>query len=271
MSDKDDKIEALIKRYGGNLAQAKPVSTGRADALIERLMGKPAKGMDLYVIFDATGSMAPYIDVVRRNIDTVTSELLGKGDVRISVNGMLDHSNENWMQDHALSNDADAIKDSIYSIVHTSNTDTPEAYECAALFFSKRLVIESKDRNKVVVLIGDSVPHGMMHDYNIGMYDDGCPFGVDYKQAFTHLHEQCDSFYFVGCGDEFTQYQQKLVDQNKGQFVHLDNMVEVLPELLVAMTRKSQSESAYNDYMHKLEAKNPDAAQKIYALLPGRK
>jgi hypothetical protein len=273
MSDKNNKIEALIKRYGGDIAEVKPVETGRADALITRFMGKCAgKDLDLYVVFDTTGSMGKYIDAVRKDIDAVTSEILSKSNVRISVNGVGDHyDGDKMLQMHALTDKPHETKRSIESIAMTNGGDEAEAYECMAMELAKMLPSDSKDRNRAVVFVADALPHGMSADYGVHMRDDGCPAGIDYRQAFKSLQEQCDAFYFVGCNPRHYDIQQKLVDPEKGLFIKLDNMVGVLPDLLIAMTRKSQSEAAYQEYMNRLEAKNPEAAQKIYALLPGRK
>ncbi|MBI2662430.1 VWA domain-containing protein [Candidatus Woesearchaeota archaeon] len=219
----------------------------------------PAQGLDVYVLFDTTGSMRSYITIVRENVDIVNSSLLdGKNDIRISINGVGDHCDgDNCLQMYALSNDPVEIRSALEKIVMTNGGDEPEMYECAALALAQRLLVESPNRKCAVVLIGDSYPHGIR--------DALCERGVDYHQAFTAMKILTDSFYFVGCAQRNYSIQRELVkDNGREYFIPLGNMIDVLPELLVALVRKTESPSALADYLKLLET---GQASKIHGLL----
>jgi hypothetical protein len=207
--------------------------------------------------------MEPYIEEVRNNIAQVTDALLdGKSDIRLSINGVGDHCDgSDVLQMYALTNDASEASGSIDSIVMTHGGDEPEAYECGALALAKRLPTESAGRKRAVVFVGDSYPHGMK--------DGPCVNGVDYEKAFEALKTVCDGFYFVGCNQQNYHLQKQLINPGTGreQFIPLGKMVDVLPTLLVALAKKTESEKALADYMKLVEEQKPEIAGKIRGLL----
>ncbi len=216
------------------------------------------QGLDLYVLMDTTGSMDTYISTVRDNIDTVNRELLtDKNDVRISINGVGDHCDgSDYLQMYALSSNPAEIRGALENIVMTSGGDEPEAYECAALALAQRIPKESIGRKRAVVLIGDSYPHGMK--------DASC--GVDYQAAFSAMKTLVDGFYVVGCEPQNYNLQRQLVTNNGKEYhIPLGDMVDVLPQLLIAMARKTQSPLALANYLNTL---GRDDAAKIRGFLP---
>ncbi len=218
----------------------------------------PTQGLDLYIMMDTTGSMDSYIATVRDNVDTVNRELLtDKNDVRISINGVGDHCDgPDYLQMYALSSNPAEIRGALENIVMTHGGDEPEAYECAALALAKRIPTESVGRKRAVVFIGDSYPHGMK--------DASC--GVDYVSAFSALKTLADGFYFVGCEPQNYNLQRRLVTNNGKEYhIPLGEMVDVLPQLLIAMARKTQSPLALANYLKTLGSAN---ANKIRGLLP---
>jgi hypothetical protein len=179
------------------------------------------------------------------------------------MNGVGDHCDgANVLQMYALTADAAEAQGSIDSIVGTHGGDEPEAYECMAVALAKRLPVESAGRKRAVVLVGDSVPHGMNND--------PCENNVDYAAAFEALKTLCDAFYLVGCEPQMYSQQRKLIDPKKKdreQFIPLGKMVDVLPTLLAALAKKTESEKALVDYLKLVERQNPDAARKVSGLL----
>ncbi len=230
---------------------------GRAVELLNR------KGsLDVYVAFDTTGSMNSYIAAARENLGEITDNLLqGDSDIRLSFNGIGDHCDgKDWLQMYALTNNADEAQGSIEEIAETNGGDEPEAYECLALTLAQRIPADSPGRKRAVVLIGDSLPHGII--------DGRCEKEVDYQKAFEAMRTVCDSFYFVGCEPQMYAQQRKLVDPAKGKFIPLGSMTEVLPSLLVALAKKSESEKAYLNYLTQLGSRrNLGLAGKVRGLL----
>lgn len=224
-------------------------------------------GLDVYLAFDTTGSMHPYIDTVRDNIETVTDALLNEGSIRLSLNGIGDHCDEgDWLQMYALSNQPEEVQGAIESIRMTHGGDEPEAYECLALALAKRIPQESAGRKRAIVLVADSVPHGMV--------DGECSRAGSYEQAFEALKTLSDGFYLVGCAPQMYSLQRGLINperEGREQFIPLGDMVEVLPELLVALAKKTESEKSLQQYLEKLSLEKPNGARKIFGLLtPGK-
>lgn len=258
----EDALERA-KRLLGNAPQralsgeALKALPGRAVELLSR------KGsLDVYIAFDTTGSMNSYIAAAREGLGEITENLLqGDSDIRLSFNGIGDHCDgRDWLQMYALTNNADEAKGSIEEIAETNGGDEPEAYECLALALAQRIPVDSSGRKRAVVLIGDSLPHGII--------DEPCEKEGDYKKAFEAMRTVCDSFYFVGCEPQMYTQQRKLVDPAKGKFIPLGSMTEVLPSLLVALARKSESEKSYLDYLKQLGSRrNLELAGKIKGLL----
>lgn len=241
------------------LPAASPESVARAKEAL-----KPQGSLDVYIVFDTTGSMSTYINQVKADLAEVTSSLLDeKSDIRLSMNGIGDHCDgNNWLQMYALTNQPEEVRGSIESIVMTDGGDTPEAYECMAFAMSRRLPEESKGRKRAVVLIADSVPHGMI--------DAPCSPQIDYKEAFEALKTVCDGFYFVGCEEQNYAHQRKLIDstkKDKEQFIPLGSMIDTLPHLLVALAKKAESAKALSDYLKRLELEHAEQATAIRGLL----
>ena len=112
------------------------------------------------------------------------------------------------------------------------------------------------------MLVADSVPHGMM--------DAECRHAGSYQDAFEALKTLTDGFYFVGCEPQMYSLQRELIDparKDKEQFISLGDMVDVLPELLIALSKKTVSEKALQQYLEKLGLENPNGAKKIFGLL----
>lgn len=224
--------------------------------------------LDVYVVFDTTGSMGSYIAAVRENLGQVTDALLdGKADYRLSMNGIGDHCDgENWAQMYALSSSPAEVRGALESIVMTFGGDEPEAYECGALLLAERLPKESAGRKRAVVLVADSVPHGMN--------DAPCERNVDYQRAFEALKTLCDGFYLIGCDPQTYKSQRRLIDSSRPereQFIPLGDMTDVLPELLIALAKKTESAGALQEYLRKLTLEKPEGAKKVYGLLASGK
>lgn len=242
------------------------LSEGKTSSLdtAKKIMCGVETGLDIYLAFDTTGSMNSYIETVKDNIGTVTDALLNEdSSIRLSINGIGDHCDgADWIQMYALSNNPEEVKGAIESIKMTYGGDDPEAYECLALALAKRIPEESAGRKRTVVLVADSVPHGMM--------DAECSHAGSYQTAFEALKTLTSGFYFVGCQEQMYSQQRELIDptrKDKEQFIPLGEMIDVLPELLIALSKKTKSEKVLQQYLEKLGLENPNGARKVSGLL----
>lgn len=264
----DDILSKAKKLLGLDYQKRALPSSAESLTIARELLSSKGGSLDVYIVFDTTGSMNPYVNVVRDNIAQVTDALLGESDIRLSINGVGDHGDrdsegrEMSLQMYVLSKDPKQVHGSIKEIMMTDGGDVPEAYECLALALAKRLPVESAGRKRAVVLVGDSIPHGMT--------DENCPNNVDHMTAFEAMKTVCDGFYFVGCNSSMYDLQRQLVNKNRKereQFIPLGNMVDVLPTLLIALAKKAESERAFAEYMKIVGTQDPAIAGKVYGLL----
>jgi hypothetical protein len=255
---------ARAKALTASSTKALPERTGYALDSAKKIIETPKTGLDVYMCFDTTGSMGRYIREVRRQIDTVVGSLFNEGSsMRVSMNGVGDHCDgANCLQLYELSSNPEEVRGALDNIVMTGGGDEPEAYECLALELAQHIPKASADRRRAVVLVADSVPHGMI--------DGPCVNGVDYEGAFAALKTLSEGFYFVGCNPQMYGYQRQLIDPSKKdreQFIPLGEMTSLLPELLVALAKKTDSPAALREYMETLTTRAPENAGKIKGLL----
>ncbi len=261
--------------------------------------------VDVYLMTDATNSMEPVIDAVKKGLGDIARELFTtpeRGEVSISVGYVGDHYKQvsdadyhsrvllghrprnlvpapatSFLQIYPLSSNLGQLEQAITRIPTIPNTDTAEAYECAWLEVSKRMI--SKRRlgvKRVAVFFGDSIPHGLpgldgIYVESSGsagrtdLTDFGCPNNIDPLTAWRALAAASDLSLFVGCseyGTGFSQHkdkgygvdtlQRKIVEAARGEidtskFVSLQDVGDI-PALIMAGTRLAQSEAAFREY-----------------------
>lgn len=178
---------------------------------------RSSRPLDLVLAFDTTGSMRPYIQNVREKIDYLCQGLFKLMDVRIGLVGVGDHCDEPYMlQRFGLTTDLPAMQRAIYEIRSTSGGDYPEAFECLFKDLNEN-PMWPWDRPTLLVLITDSVPHGMS-----GEGDAGCPDGVDARQQLALLSKKLKSFYLVNCGNHEAAIRiQKTLVKSDNYFLQL--------------------------------------------------
>jgi hypothetical protein len=160
--------------------------------------------------FDTTGSMTPWIENVQEKMEYLAGGLVKLMDMEITFVGVGDHCDgRNMLQLKPPSADVEVLKAAVHSLRPTDGGDTPEAFEC--LF--KVLGAIDYDVPTVLVLITDSIPHGM-EGYQGD--DDGCPFNVDYREELDSLKGKLKNVYLVTCASDpqLLALQKKLVGQN---------------------------------------------------------
>lgn len=185
------------------------------------VLGPGGKGspLNLILAFDTTGSMRAYIQNVREKIDYLCQGLFKLMDIRISLIGVGDHCDGEFMlQPYAASDRLSDLQRAVHDIRSTSGGDYPEAFECLFKF----LVEDPRftyDIPTVLVLITDSVPHGLS-----GAGDAGCPDQVDARAELARLLPRLKSFYLVNCGNHAQSIAiQKTLVKSENYFLQLNN------------------------------------------------
>jgi Mg-chelatase subunit ChlD len=219
--------------------------------------------LDLVLGFDTTGSMRPWIQNVREKIDYLAQGLFRLMDIRIGLVGIGDHCDGNLMlQSYPFTDQLEELQRSIRAIRGTSGGDYPEAFEC----FFKHLNEDPRwapapERATVLVLITDSVPHGVG-----GSGDAGCPAKVDARAEIARLLGRLRSFYLVNCGNQqATIAIQKTLVTSENYFLQLDNFRR-LTNLVMALCMDEVGELDY--FMDLLERqRGKERREEVLSLL----
>ncbi len=211
------------KPASGAKAAAPPVVDDDADLVTEGPADR--KRLNVIFAFDTTGSMTPWVENVQEKMDYLAAGLIKLMDTEIALIGVGDHGDgRNMLQIKLFSDELDQLKQNIRELAPTDGQDTPEAFEC--LF----KVLNNMDYEvpTVLVLVTDSIPHDME---NYQGDDDGCPFGVDYREELEELAENLQKVYLVTCAEDkhILELQEELVGANSllrlPDFRRLTNLV----------------------------------------------
>jgi Mg-chelatase subunit ChlD len=217
------------------------------------------KPLDLILAFDTTGSMRPWIQNVREKVDYLSEGLFKLMDIRIGLIGVGDHCDEQFMiQAHPLTRELADMKRAVHDIRSTSGGDYPEAFECLFKYLNEQ---PKPERPTVLVLITDSVPHGMS-----GEGDAGCPDNVDARAELATLMKRLRSFYLVNCGNHEASIRiQKTMVKSENYFLQLTDFRR-LTNLVMAVCMDEVGELDY--FMGLLEKqRGSDRKQEVLSLL----
>ena len=231
-SDWDDlperaSFEAFRPRPAGATAPASPPATvgpappagEPAEAPLDAGAGAAVKKrLDAIFAFDTTGSMTPWVENVQEKMAYLSGGLLRLLDMDISFIGVGDHGDgRNMLQIKPPSRDVPTLEANARALVPTDGRDTPEAFEC--LF--RVLNAGTFDVPTVLILITDSIPHGMA---GFTGEDDGCPFGVDWQDELDVLRDKLQKVYLVSCAtdEKIVALQRQVVGDNA--FIQLSSV-----------------------------------------------
>lgn len=129
--------------------------------------------LDMVIAFDTTGSMAQYIDAVRKEVSDLIPQLFKDNeDLRLGIVAFGDYCDMNNSQDFGSAYQCIAPTDNENELIKfvlnskdTSGGDGPEFYELVI----KKIVEETKWREgstRSILLIADAVPHEVGYCYD---------------------------------------------------------------------------------------------------------
>ena len=240
--------------------------------------------MEVYFVFDTTGSMRYVIEAVQKVIGYVGHQILqAEKGIAARVIGVGDHCDlsgilkgirtpAKLLGDYGQINDPTTdpriLESQVKRIVYTHGGDDPEAYECLAHDLVA-LINEDKssfpEKKHAVVLFGDAYAQ----QNRIMGVEDGCPNQRDAKQLIPLVSTSTRTF-FVGCGGHFEELTYGIVrDLQKAQYVPFNQSRDVLPEALIGMVKLARhGAEGLQTYVTSLPK---DTATKIMGLLsPGK-
>jgi hypothetical protein len=217
------------------------------------------KQMNAIIAFDTTGSMTPWVENVQVKMEYLAAGLLKMMEMEISFIGVGDHGDgKNMLQIKTSSGDIERLKKNVQELLPTDGKDTPEAFEC--LF--RVLNAGDYDVPTVLILITDSIPHGMEEFEG---EDDGCPFGVDWHDELDVLRDKLQKVYLVSCAtdEKIIKLQRKVVGENA--FIQLDSIFR-LTNLIMAICMDEAGDLEF--FMSILEKqRGPERKKEVLKLL----
>jgi len=172
-----------------NIADSVPEANDNEKAFNE-IAPKNIGKLDMVIAFDTTGSMAQYIDAVRKEVSDLIPQLFKENeDLRLGIVAFGDYcdmKNSSTFGDayqviHPTDNENDLIK-FVKESKDTSGGDGPEFYELVI----KKIVEETKwrdDSTRSILLIADAVPHELGYTYGECVKGNQVDWRVEARKA----------------------------------------------------------------------------------------
>lgn len=213
------------------------------------------KALDVVFVIDSTGSMDPYIEEVKRKIteiiNRVTNNEYLEPDLRVGVVVYGDHPPEDTIltEYFPLSNDVEEIKKYIKKLPRTGGGDRPEAV--ADGIFEALNMNWRKHAHKVIILIGDSPPHGYC-EYGKDRWPSGCPCGNDPVELAEQALESGITVYAIAVSDYSDTLESfgMIANAGGGQLYVLKDYKELIEEIIKMLRKEvitmSFDEKVYN-------------------------
>ena len=183
--------------------------------------------VDIVFSFDTTGSMYPCLAQVRRKLREIVTRLFKEiPGLRVDVIAHGDYCDEGstyLTRVFELNRDVTALCRFVDDVIPTGGGDLPEAYEY--VLRQARGLQWSKADSRVLVMIGDDVPHGPSYPGN--------RLKIDWKAEASALAAQGVSIYAVQALNRkhATSFYRELAERGGGYHLplaQLDNITELL-------------------------------------------
>lgn len=200
--------------------------------------------------FDTTGSMYPCLTQVRRVVkETVNRLFKDVPSIRIGITAHGDYCDDHagsYVTKHfGLSTDKNKICDFITTVKSTGGGDAPECYEL--VLHEARSFSWSAGKKKVLVLIGDEVPHPKTDPQNKKK--------LDWKNEAKMLKEAGIQVYGVQAlsNRHATHFYEGIADITGGLHLELDQFSS-MADLILAVGYKQQGDDLLEQFEAELKA-----------------
>lgn len=232
--------------------------------------------IDLVISFDTTGSMYPCLTQVRRYVDDLCKEMFKSvPGIRIGIIAHGDYCDVRStyvtkLMD--LTHDQKKICDFIKTVPPTGGGDAPECYELV-LHEARTKMSWSAGKSKIVLMIGDDVPHH--EEYDHARYGYKGP-KVDWKNEAGLLSEAGISVYAVhampSCRRHSKSFYQEVSRLTGGIYIPLDQFA-IVSDMIMAVALKQEGGEALAQFELSIEAKGAmnRSMDQIFVSITGRK
>jgi hypothetical protein len=209
------------------------------------------ENIDLCITFDTTGSMYPCLTQVRRNITQLVQDLtrLSNG-IRIAIiahGDYCDASTSYITKILDFTSDVNKIVNFVNDVGPTCGGDSPECYELV-LNQSRKLAWKS-GKSKVLVMIGDDVPHGVTYSQNTSR--------IDWRNELGLLLEAGINVYGVhalpGIRQHSKQFYEEIARTTGGFYLTLDQFSNI-NDIILAIASKQNSDATLEDFAQSVKS-----------------
>lgn len=209
--------------------------------------------IDVLITFDTTGSMYPCLTQVRRSVKETVKQLFEDiDDLRIAIIAHGDYCDSGHpyvTKQLNFSRDVDRITKFITNVEPTHGGDAPECYEL--VLNEARTELDWKSgRNKVIVLIGDDVPHGPEERQNYKK--------INWRNELGLLLEAGIKIYGVHCMPGIRRHSkpfyEEIAKKTGGFYLTLDQFSNIT-DLIMGICYKQDSDNAFVEFVKKVEKK----------------
>jgi hypothetical protein len=200
--------------------------------------------IDILISFDTTGSMYPCLTQVRNNVNALVTRLFKDiPEIRIGIIAHGDYCDADTsyvikMLD--ISDDSKRITSFINNVSRTGGGDSPECYEL--VLHTARTANWTSGRSKVLIMIGDDVPHGQHEKQNTKK--------LDWRNELKLLLEAGINVYAVQALGRYhaTPFYREVAETTGGFHLKLDQFSQIR-DLIMAVCYKQYGD----EYVERFE------------------
>lgn len=224
--------------------------------------------LEIVFNFDTTGSMYPCLDQVRRNLEHTVGSLfkeIPNLKIGLGANGDYCDRNSTYVTKQLdLTSDLYSLTQFTRTVGRTGGGDAPEAYELV-LKEAQSVYNWSLNARKILVLIGDDVPHGPTYHLNTQR--------IDWKVEAKKLADMGIQVYSIQCLSRgyADNFYSELARLGNGFHLHLDQFTDIL-SLVQAIIYQQVSQERVQQYEEQIvkTGKMNRALDKSFGVLTGR-
>lgn len=229
-------------------------------------MATPDDSIEILVSFDTTGSMYPCLTQVRRVVQDMAKRLFAEiPNLRMGVISHGDYCDgKNVLSKHELSTNVSSICKFVQTAPATGGGDCPECYEL--VLHEARSFKWTHGKSKVLVLIGDDVPHEPDYPDNKKR--------LDWRNEIANLRTMGVQVYGVQALNRrhATKFYREIASGTDGLHLNLDQFANVI-ELIFAICFKQAGPDhlqSYEDEVVRTKRMNRNLDE-VFQTLSGRK
>lgn len=226
------------------------------------------QGVDLVISFDTTGSMYPCLAQLRQHVSDAVKRLFKQvPHLRIGIiahGDYCDAGSTYVTKVFDLSSKEDEIVSFVKKVGPTGGGDSPECYEL--VLNEARALTWTAGKSKVLVMIGDDVPHGPEYSMNTKK--------LNWRNELDCLQEMGVSVYGVQALNRrhATNFYQEVAKKTGGFHLDLDQFSYVV-DMILAIAFKQEGEAVLQNFEQELvkQKKMSRSMDKVFNTLSGRK